>query len=65
MKRSLSHLRRGLLGAAFVGSLGFGATVAVAKPETSNPFPSCPKGMSMCPDGTCVGPTDRCFQPLF
>lgn len=28
MSRSLSYLRRGLLGIAFIGSLGFGATQA-------------------------------------
>ncbi|HEU0079920.1 MAG TPA: hypothetical protein VFQ76_19900 [Longimicrobiaceae bacterium] len=60
MSRSPSHLRRGLLGIAFVGSLGFGATAAVAKPEMRDPFPSCPKGWSMCLDGTCVGPDMSC-----
>jgi hypothetical protein len=30
--RSLSYLRRGLLGVFFVGSLGFGATQALAGP---------------------------------
>lgn len=64
MKRSPTNLRRGLFGIAIVGSLGFGATVAVAKPETRDPFPSCPKGTTMCPDGTCVGPYERCFTPL-
>ncbi len=62
MSRSLSYLRRGLLGIAFVGSLGFGATVAVAKPETSDPFPSCPKGTTMCPNGACVGPHESCIR---
>lgn len=33
MSRSLLYLRRGLLGIAFVGSLGFGATQAVATPS--------------------------------
>lgn len=32
MSRSLSYLRRGLLGIAFVGSLGYGATQALAAP---------------------------------
>jgi len=32
MSRSLSYLRRGLLGVAFVGSLGFGVTQALASP---------------------------------
>ncbi len=35
MSRSLSYLRRGLLGAAFVGSLGFGFTQAIAAPASS------------------------------
>ena len=33
MSRSLSNLRRGLLGIAFLGSLGFGATQAFADPS--------------------------------
>lgn len=33
MDSRLSYLRRGLLGIAFVGSLGFGATQALASPE--------------------------------
>lgn len=32
MSRSLSHLRRGFLGIAFAGSLGFGATQVFAGP---------------------------------
>ena len=32
MSRSLSYLRRGLLGIAFVGSLSFGVTQALATP---------------------------------
>ena len=32
MSRSLSYLRRGLLGIALMGSLGFGATQALAAP---------------------------------
>lgn len=35
MSRSLSYLRRGLLGIAFVGSLGFGATQAFATPQVA------------------------------
>ena len=35
MSRSLSYLRRGLLGIAFVGSLGFGVTQALAGPATT------------------------------
>lgn len=33
MSRSLSYLRRGLLGIAVVSSLGFGATQAFGSPE--------------------------------
>ena len=40
MSRSLSYLRRGLLGFVFVGSLGFGATQAFALPEPA-PLTSC------------------------
>ena len=35
MSRSLSYLRRGLPGIAFVGSLGFGTTQALAAPQQS------------------------------
>lgn len=44
--RSLSYLRRGVLGAAFVGSLGFGATQALAGPG--------PGGGPSSPGGFCV-----------
>lgn len=33
MSRSLTYLRRGLLGLAVTGSLGFGATQAFARPD--------------------------------
>ena len=33
MSRTLLHLRRGLLGAALLGSLGFGASQALATPR--------------------------------
>ena len=33
MSRTLSHLRQGLLGAALLGSLGFGASQALATPR--------------------------------
>ena len=36
MDRSLSHLRRTLLAVAFVGSLGFGATQALAGPTEAD-----------------------------
>lgn len=35
MSRSLSYLRRGLLGISIVGSLGFGVTQAFATPATN------------------------------
>jgi len=39
MSRSLSRLRRGLLGIAFVGSLGFGASQALAaSTPTTHPY---------------------------
>ena len=34
MRRSLSYLRRGLLGIALAGSLGFGVSHAFAEPAT-------------------------------
>ena len=50
MSRSLSYLRRGLLGIAFVGSLGFGASQAFAEskagPATATRF--CPIGYYEC-----------------
>ena len=42
MSRSLSYLRRGLLGIAVVGSLGFGATQAFANPDPGVDIGSCP-----------------------
>ncbi|MET0400372.1 MAG: hypothetical protein ABW277_26515 [Longimicrobiaceae bacterium] len=42
MRLSFSYLRRGILGLAFAGSLGFGAAQAVAS-EGSRPLPrTCP-----------------------
>jgi hypothetical protein len=43
MRGSITYLRRGLLGAAIVGSLGFGATQALAVPRET-----------VSQDGTCV-----------
>lgn len=44
MSRSLSFLRRGFLGIAFVGALGFGATQALASPRAAGgpDDPYCP-----------------------
>ncbi len=63
MSRSLSYLRRGLLGIAVAGSLGFGATAAVAKPEMDGPG-LCPIGTTRCPNGYCAGPHERCITIL-
>jgi hypothetical protein len=60
MSRSFSYLRRGLLGIAVVGSLGFGATAAVAKPEMRGAGPICPFGMQPCPCGECVYFNEPC-----
>ncbi len=40
MSLSLSYLRRGLLGIALTGSLGFGTTQALAAPQETV-YPSC------------------------
>lgn len=47
MSRSLSLLGRGVLGLAFVGSLGIGATTAFAKPEPVERI-ICPFGFQAC-----------------
>lgn len=70
MSRSLSTLRRALLGIAFVGSLGFGATQAVASPEPVARFGSCypsgyaylPRECPECPSGSgwCDGYNTEC-----
>ena len=44
MSRSLLYLRRGLLGIAFVGSLGFGATQAFGSPNQTRTGYCPPKG---------------------
>jgi hypothetical protein len=61
MSRSLSYLRRGLLGIAFVGSLGFGATTALAETGTTKRMPTIcmpETGYCWCM-GDCV-PLDAC-----
>lgn len=74
MSRSLSYLRRGLLGIAFVGSLGFGATQAFASPEQAREAvcrtgagPYIPTGgvpfdpCTQCPGGGfCDGTSSEC-----
>lgn len=65
MKRSFIHLRRGLLGIAFVGSLGFGATQAFAKPNAAPADAALACGsnerMCSCPGGIyCVNMQFRC-----
>jgi hypothetical protein len=42
MSRMLTSLRRAVLGAAFVGSLGFGAAQAFASPEQAAVARTCP-----------------------
>ncbi|HEX6042681.1 hypothetical protein [Longimicrobium sp.] len=43
MSRMLTNLRRAVLGAAFVGSLGFGAAQAFATPgQPAQPEATCP-----------------------
>jgi hypothetical protein len=69
MSRSVSYLRRGLLGLAFVGSLGFGATQALASPEQAR-YSSCELSWSPylprggCPEcvngGYCSGTSYDC-----
>ena len=44
MSRSLTNLRRGLLGIAFVGSLSFGAATALASPQARAFVPTCDPG---------------------
>ncbi len=49
MSRSLSYLRRGFLGIAVAVSLGFGASTAFAKADTTaRKPPVCPPGTESC-----------------
>lgn len=50
MSRSFTFLRQGLFGIAILGSLGFGATSAVAKPEEPQRI-ICPPGREPCDCG--------------
>ncbi len=61
MSRSLSYLRRGLLGIAFVGSLGFGASQAFAdsKAGPATAMLSCSIGETLC-CSTCMRHVKRC-----
>jgi len=55
MGRSLSYLRRVLLGATVVGSLGFGATQAFARNGTETPwYKTCPATGDPYPDTRCA-----------
>jgi hypothetical protein len=47
MSRSLSYLRRGLLGIAFVGSMAFGASQALAAPQRA------PQAAAYCDEWQC------------
>ncbi len=42
MIRSLSFVRRGLLGIAVAGTLAFGTTQALASPQAGSAPPACP-----------------------
>ncbi|HEY0015374.1 MAG TPA: hypothetical protein VGC13_03620 [Longimicrobium sp.] len=52
MIRSFSFIRRGFLGIAFAGALGFGATQALASPRTA----AGPDGPDYCPIDFVNGP---------
>jgi hypothetical protein len=70
MNRPLSSLSRGLLGLAFVGSLGFGATQSFATPDPQARAGSCERtgyayrpaeGCLECPrGGYCDGSSEYC-----
>lgn len=61
MSRSLSYLRRGLLGIALAGALGFGATTALAAPDTAARKPNtCIEGTVSC---YCWGGLLECVDP--
>jgi hypothetical protein len=66
MSRSLSYLRRGLLGIAFVGCMGFGAAVTLAESQASPSAGAraCPASAPIpCPclgPGKCVATPDLC-----
>lgn len=53
MSRSLSNLRRGLLGIAVVGSLGFGVTQAFAAPAQASKRNMCSREMDAYCDYSC------------
>ena len=59
MSRSLSFLRRGLLGITVAGALGFGATQALASPQSRGP-----DGPHYCPIDDINGPyySEYCGQ---
>lgn len=42
MKSPMTYLRRGLLGLAFAGTMGFGATQALATPAQAAAMGNCP-----------------------
>lgn len=67
MSLSLFYLRRGLLGIAVAGSLGFGASHAFAVPMSSGSSQGCPYCTTYCQDrgyeaGVCrSGYPGNCF----
>jgi hypothetical protein len=60
MSRSLSRLRRGLLGIAFAGSMGLGVTQAFANSDKVNDAGTCPRTGEDYPSGLCGF---RCANP--
>jgi hypothetical protein len=58
MSRSLSYLRRGLLGIAFAGSLGFGATQAFARSGGGPIIKYCPATGEDYPYSPCASGCD-------
>lgn len=71
MNRSLTYLRRGLLGTVIVGAFGFGATQAFATPALAAQYGSClvtgyayiPNDCPECPSGGgyCDGYNRECI----
>lgn len=70
MSRSLTYLRRGILGITFTGAMAFGAAQAFATPDQALQSGSCRityrkyiplEGCSECPQGGyCSGISTRC-----
>lgn len=63
MSRSLSYLRRGLLGAAVAGALGFGATQALATPAQTSARTVCSPEMEAYCAQLCGEAGGYCQRP--